>query len=239
MFGGYTSGVPSRIEPPGTAATEFGFTYYADAFLFDYDGVAPTSSPGTKSTIEEVPADTESGLETAVEQLSLDSQVARTSSPSPSSGDEEEDEHSGDNDGPSSLASFAYPTWRHILTRGFPTYRCQASLLSDQATGKIYLYGGFVNSDLVPGRKSLTTRTFGDIFQLRLDIEGGDFSKVDIEEEGRTAKAGPWQRCFECGNAGRWRKCGGRCKGKAYFCSQECQKDGWKEHKRIHKCSKV
>ncbi|KAH6907506.1 hypothetical protein BKA70DRAFT_357644 [Coprinopsis sp. MPI-PUGE-AT-0042] len=218
IFGGFTCGVPSRIEPEGAPAKEFDFTYYADTFLFDYDGVAPSSSP---SSLQATSSPEDPSLETATEKLTL------TETKAPSSMNE-----------PLSLSQFAYPTWRHVLTRGFPTYRCQAALHTDQATGKVYLYGGFVNSDLVPARKTFTTRSFGDLWQLRMDIEGGDFNKVDIEEEKRTAKAGPWQRCFTCGNAGRWKRCGGKCRGAAWFCSTECQKEGWKEHKRIHKCSK-
>ena len=40
-------------------------------------------------------------------------------------------------------------------------------------------------------------------------MPGGFFEGVDLEEEARTAKAGPWQRCFTCGSAGPWKKCGG------------------------------
>lgn len=52
-------------------------------------------------------------------------------------------------------------------------------------------------------------RSYADLWQLRLDLPGGDFDKVNLEEEARTAKAGPWQRCFTCGTAGPWKKCGG------------------------------
>jgi len=34
-----------------------------------------------------------------------------------------------------------------------------------------------------------------------------------LEEEIRTAIAGPYQRYFACGNAGPWRKSGGSFKG--------------------------
>ena len=47
------------------------------------------------------------------------------------------------------------------------------------------------------------------MWQLRLDVPEGDFEGVDLDEEARTAKAGPWQRCFTCGDAGMWKKCSG------------------------------
>jgi hypothetical protein len=47
------------------------------------------------------------------------------------------------------------------------------------------------------------------VWQLRLDVPGGDFEGVDLDEEARTEKAGPWQRCFTCGDAGMWKKCSG------------------------------
>lgn len=110
---------------------------------------------------------------------------------------------------PTTLAGTGEPKWKQILTRGFPTYRCQAQLTSDPDTGKTYLFGGFTNHDFVPGRKDYNTKSFGDVWQLRIDEPGGCFEGVDLEEETRTAKAGPWQRCFSCGDAGPWKKCGG------------------------------
>lgn len=101
------------------------------------------------------------------------------------------------------------PKWKQVLTRGFPTYRCQAQLVSDPATGKTYLFGGYTNSEFVPTRKAYISRSFGDVWQLRVDEPGGYFDGVDLDEEARTAKAGPWQRCFGCGDTGPWRKCGG------------------------------
>ncbi|KAF9465693.1 hypothetical protein BDZ94DRAFT_1296211 [Collybia nuda] len=130
------------------------------------------------------------------------------------------------------------PKWKQVLTRGFPTYRCQARLMSDSITGKMYLYGGYTNSDYVPSRKSYISRSFGDVWQLRVDEPGGYFEGINLDEEARTAKVGPWQRCFNCGDSGPWKKCGGACKGQAFFCGSECLKDGWKEHKKMHKCHK-
>ncbi|KAI0063833.1 hypothetical protein BV25DRAFT_1823893 [Artomyces pyxidatus] len=129
-------------------------------------------------------------------------------------------------------------TWKHVLTRGFPTYRAQAHLFSDPETGKVYLFGGYTNTDFVTEAKHPMSRSFGDLWQLRLDMPGGFFDGVDIDEEARTARAGPWQRCFTCGSAGPWEKCGGSCGGRAFFCEIQCLKEGWKEHKERHNCSK-
>jgi hypothetical protein len=100
--------------------------------------------------------------------------------------------------------------WTQIITRGFPTYRAEAQLLSDPSTGKTYLFGGFANSDYIAHKKHLMTRTFADLWELKIDMPGGGFEGVDLEEEKRTARAGPWQRCFACGAAGLWMKCGGK-----------------------------
>ncbi|KAH0586659.1 hypothetical protein H2248_007875 [Termitomyces sp. 'cryptogamus'] len=139
---------------------------------------------------------------------------------------------------PNVTDSAEHAKWRQVLTRGFPTYRCQAQLMADDRTGKTYLFGGFTNTDFVPSRGDYISRTFGDVWQLKLDEPGGFFEGVNLEEEARTAKAGPWQRCFSCGDTGPWRKCGGTCNGRAFFCNSDCQKDGWKEHKRMHTCAK-
>ncbi|KAF8883072.1 hypothetical protein CPB84DRAFT_1713436 [Gymnopilus junonius] len=129
--------------------------------------------------------------------------------------------------------------WKQVLTKGFPTYRAQSHLLVDPQSGKTYLFGGFTNNDYVPERKTGITRSFGDLWELRIDLPGGHFEGVDVEDEARTAQLGPWQRCFTCGSAGPWRKCGGACRGRAFFCDPDCQKDGWKEHKTTHKCRKL
>jgi hypothetical protein len=118
----------------------------------------------------------------------------------------------------------AAPRWQHVLTRGFPTYRAQATLLSDPDNGAVYLFGGYVNNEYIPSRRRVVARTFADVWRLRLDMPGGGFAGVDVAEEARTAAAGPWQRCFTCGSAGRWRKCGGACGGRAFFCEDACLK---------------
>lgn len=101
------------------------------------------------------------------------------------------------------------PRWRHVLTRGFPTYRAQPCLHTDPDTGKMYLFGGYTNTDLVPSGKHTRTRSFGDVWQLRVDVPGGDFDEVDLDDEERTARIGPWQKCFTCGSTGPWKKCSG------------------------------
>ncbi|KAJ7594750.1 hypothetical protein C8J56DRAFT_448047 [Mycena floridula] len=127
--------------------------------------------------------------------------------------------------------------WRQVLTSGFPTYRAQAKLHTDPATGNIYLFGGYTNSDYIPGRKEMYARFHSDLFRLKLDCEGGGFEDVDWAEESKTARAGPWRRCFSCGSATR-KKCGGSCKGRVSFCDVECLREGWKEHKETMHCRK-
>ncbi|TEB27443.1 hypothetical protein FA13DRAFT_1816373 [Coprinellus micaceus] len=138
-------------------------------------------------------------------------------------------------------SSTTYPRWKQVLTKGFPTYRCHAHLNSDPDTGKVYLFGGYTNTDYVPSRNNFKSRPFGDVWQLRMDVpgEGGDFRSVNVNEEERTAKIGPWKRCYTCGGSGMWKRCSGACGGKAYFCGTECQREGWKEHKKQHSCRKV
>ena len=68
--------------------------------------------------------------------------------------------------------------------------------------GKIFLFGGYTNKEYIKGRQGAMTGSYGDLWQLKIDIPGGYFEDVDIEEETRTARAGPWQRCFGCGNSG-------------------------------------
>ncbi|KAF8804273.1 hypothetical protein BYT27DRAFT_6702741, partial [Phlegmacium glaucopus] len=75
--------------------------------------------------------------------------------------------------------------------------------------------------------------------ELRIDLPGGHFEGVNIKDEERTAQLGPWQRCFTCGSAGQWQKCGGSCRGRAFFCDIECLKEGWREHRTAHQCRKL
>ncbi|KDQ52947.1 hypothetical protein JAAARDRAFT_183581 [Jaapia argillacea MUCL 33604] len=138
-----------------------------------------------------------------------------------------------------SLSPDARSNWRQVITRGFPTYRAHAQLFADPETGKIFLFGGYANADYISYRKRPMCRAFNDLWQLKLDVPGGYFEGVDMEEESRTAGVGQLQRCFTCGNTGHWKKCGGSCKGHAFFCDQQCQKEGWKEHRRMHQCAKV
>ncbi|KAH9947521.1 hypothetical protein B0H21DRAFT_708411 [Amylocystis lapponica] len=61
------------------------------------------------------------------------------------------------------------PTWKHILTRGFPTYRAGARLHTDPDTGRTFLFGGYTNTI--------------DLWQLRMDVPGGFFEEVDWDDE--------------------------------------------------------
>ncbi|KAJ7088234.1 hypothetical protein C8R43DRAFT_298122 [Mycena crocata] len=142
-------------------------------------------------------------------------------------------------DSPSQEPTLSAPKWKQVLTHGFPTYRCQAQLACDPDTGRTYLFGGWTNTQYVPTRTALVSRSFGDLWELRVDEPGGHFDEVDVEEEARSARAGPWQRCFSCAAAGPWKKCGGSCKGRVFFCGGPCLKEGWKEHREMHKCRKA
>lgn len=101
------------------------------------------------------------------------------------------------------------PKWQQVLTPGFPTYRCQAQLVCDAETGRTYMFGGWTNNQYIPTRTKMHSRSFGDLWELRVDLPGGHFAEVNMEEEARVARAGPWQRCFACAAAGPWKKCGG------------------------------
>lgn len=127
--------------------------------------------------------------------------------------------------------------WAYVLTRGFPTYRAGMNLIVDSDTGGTYLFGGYTNSEFVPSTH-LHARHFHDLWQLRVDLPAGGekgmfrLEKEDLEMEARTATMGPWRTCYACGSVGRWRKCGGSC-GSTYFCTIECQKEAWPEHKKL------
>ncbi|KAJ7692453.1 hypothetical protein B0H17DRAFT_541126 [Mycena rosella] len=140
----------------------------------------------------------------------------------------------------SDSATRAPIAWKQVLTRGFPTYRAEATLVTDTKTGKIFLFGGYKNTYYVRSKNTAaSSRAFADLWQLRLDIPGGYFAGVDLDEEARTASAGPWQRCFACGETGPWKRCGGACGGRVFFCDSDCLKEGWKEHKEMHGCRKT
>ncbi|KAH8108389.1 hypothetical protein DFH11DRAFT_1516950 [Phellopilus nigrolimitatus] len=128
--------------------------------------------------------------------------------------------------------------WQHVITKGFPSYRAMAALCCDPETGVTYLYGGYTNTDYVPS-KSVTSRVFGDIWQLKLDMAGGHLTENDLRRDARMETMGPWRRCFTCGECGTsYSKCGGTCGGQFFFCSAVCHKNGWKEHKETHGCKK-
>ncbi|KAJ2925773.1 hypothetical protein H1R20_g11317, partial [Candolleomyces eurysporus] len=132
--------------------------------------------------------------------------------------------------------------WKQVLSRGFPTYRASAKLVVDDTTGKMYLFSGYVNTQYIPQDKGDgQSRSFGDLWELRVDIPGSgwDQADIDLEDEARTAALGPWQKCYACGAFGNWKKCGGSCNGRVHFCGTECLRDGWKEHKASHDCRKV
>ncbi|KAH0608213.1 uncharacterized protein H6S33_002265 [Morchella sextelata] len=130
--------------------------------------------------------------------------------------------------------------WSQVLTRGFPTYRAQARLIIDEQSGKSYLFGGYTNSDFVPSNH-VVSRAFNDLWELKIDFEDGRGGIVDRvlelgKDEKRTAVMGPWGTCFCCGAVGQWKMCGGSCGGVVRYCSNDCGREAWTEHKKIHQC---
>ncbi|KAI0823483.1 hypothetical protein BC628DRAFT_1324930 [Trametes gibbosa] len=128
------------------------------------------------------------------------------------------------------------PRWKQVITGNFPTYRAQGQLITDPASGRMYLFGGYTNTDWVPTGNHDLTRSYGDVWQLRLDVSGGLFDEVDWEDERRGAQLGPWMACYSCGSVGVWKKCGGTCDRRVFFCTPKCQKNGWAEHRDKHGC---
>ncbi|KAG2012223.1 hypothetical protein CC2G_012258 [Coprinopsis cinerea AmutBmut pab1-1] len=144
------------------------------------------------------------------------------------------------NASPPTARSIKRAKWRQAVTPGFPNYRCHGQLLTDLDTGKMYMIGGFTNDDWMSTEQlQFKSTSFNDLWQLKVNLPGGDFEGVNIEEEWKTATAGPWRRCFACGSAGLWKKCGGSCRGTAFFCDNDCLKEGWKMHRAMHDCKKV
>jgi len=96
--------------------------------------------------------------------------------------------------------SGAHMNWKQVLTGGFPTYRACPQFVEDTGTGKIYLFSGFFEREFLPHGMPTDkhVKCFVDLWELRLAMPGGNFEGVDIEEEARTAKTGPWKRCFTC-----------------------------------------
>ncbi|KAM5541680.1 hypothetical protein V8D89_004661 [Ganoderma adspersum] len=124
------------------------------------------------------------------------------------------------------------PQWRHVITPSFPTYRAQGQLVADSATGKMFLFGGYTNTSWVPAGK----HSYGDIWQLVVDVPGGLFEGVDWEDEKWCAQMGPWQICYTCKTVGSHKKCGGSCGGRVFYCTPNCQREGWPVHKKKHGC---
>ncbi|KAJ7677565.1 hypothetical protein B0H17DRAFT_1236319 [Mycena rosella] len=126
---------------------------------------------------------------------------------------------------PTSDANGIEPKWRQVVTPGIPTYRCQAHMQCDPAKHR---------TEVILTRTKLGSRSFSDLWE----VPGGHF-EVDAADS-RVARAGPWQRCFTCAAAGPWKKCGrsGVVKGVPFSVAWACLRQGWKEHKQLHKCCK-
>ncbi|KAJ7913054.1 hypothetical protein B0H13DRAFT_2471578 [Mycena leptocephala] len=53
--------------------------------------------------------------------------------------------------------------WKHVLTHGFPTYRAQSQFMADPATGRTFLFGGYVSAEYVPARGDGVSQCFSDL----------------------------------------------------------------------------
>lgn len=101
------------------------------------------------------------------------------------------------------------------------------------------------NTSFSPSSRSASAQSFNDLWELCVDIPNGGFNEEDYEatSDPRFSKLGPWRICFTCGSIGRWPHCAGSCKETedqaASFCGDECQKQGWADHKRLNGCRKV
>jgi hypothetical protein len=74
---------------------------------------------------------------------------------------------------------------------------------------KMYLFGGYINSNFIPCHLDFVSKPLHDPWELWFGVPGGYFNIIDLEEI-RTAKIGPYQRCFACSNM---KGCGGSFKG--------------------------
>lgn len=51
-------------------------------------------------------------------------------------------------------------------------------------------------------------RTYNDLWQLKIDMPGGNWKPKDLERDIRMERMGPWSRCFTCGVCDiSWQKC--------------------------------
>ncbi|EJD48563.1 hypothetical protein AURDEDRAFT_150965, partial [Auricularia subglabra TFB-10046 SS5] len=80
--------------------------------------------------------------------------------------------------------------WQLVLVKGFPSYRAASTLMCDPDDGKIYLFGGYTNSEFCPS-KSLKTRTYSDLWQLKINMPDGHWNPKDLERDIRAERAGP------------------------------------------------
>ena len=155
--------------------------------------------------------------------------------------------------------------WKQVLTHNIPHHRVYSQAHVDLATGNIYLYGG--NSHLIvsyivllisPSLLAILTGgcmsvllplkradkekkdvAVGDLWQLKLDLPGHDFDRIEFDRESEIGSFGPWKLCFCCKEYKiNMMKCGGTCGGSIYLCSAECQRKSWTEHKHAHRCRK-
>lgn len=96
------------------------------------------------------------------------------------------------------------------------------------------MFGGYTNSSFVPA-KTPEHHNFGDVWELAVDLPGGHWEE---SEWNSTLRLGPWTMCYGCKSVGQWQKCGGTCNGQVHFCSKDCLKDRWSEHKAAEGCVK-
>lgn len=155
-------------------------------------------------------------------------------------------------------------SWSIVLCKGFPPYRSFMSIISDEETGRTFMFGGCksyigrcfeprmmliykdVDTQFTPSGRRAIAQSFNDLWELCVDVPGGGFTDDDLTAwnalDLRLSPLGPWRQCFTCGSIGNWRECLGTCMDTdngAAFCTETCQDRGWKEHKELNGCRNI
>ena len=100
------------------------------------------------------------------------------------------------------------------------------------------LVGGSLKHPDIKSRDVM--RCYSDLWELELDLPGHRFDETSFNAGVPFWKADVYRQCYACKNAGKnYSRCQGSCGGKYIFCSVDCQRRAWKEHRRLHGCKKI